>query len=77
VRDKLVNVKPPLLYVVSPEADEVNGWRFDANLCDLVFATVGSRPSMEWPPKVRFAPDSALERAGFEPSVPREGNYAH
>src|SRR5262245_52222877 len=22
-------------------------------------------------PKVRFAPDSALERAGFEPSVPR------
>jgi NAD(P)-dependent dehydrogenase (short-subunit alcohol dehydrogenase family) len=23
---------PPLLYVVSPEADEVNGWRFDANL---------------------------------------------
>ena len=38
---------PPLLYVVSPEADEVNGWRFDANLCDLVFTTVGSRPSME------------------------------
>jgi len=25
---------PPLLYVVSPEADEVNGWRFDANLWD-------------------------------------------
>ena len=25
---------PPLLYVVSPEADRVNGWRFDANLWD-------------------------------------------
>ena len=25
---------PPLLYVVSPEADQVNGWRFDANLWD-------------------------------------------
>ena len=25
---------PPLLYVVSPEADHVNGWRFDANLWD-------------------------------------------
>ena len=23
----------PLLYVVSREADTVNGWRFDANLC--------------------------------------------
>src|ERR1700730_11849899 len=25
---------PPLLYVVSPAADNVNGWRFDANLWD-------------------------------------------
>ena len=25
---------PPLLYVVSREADGVNGWRFDANLWD-------------------------------------------
>ena len=25
---------PPLLYVVSAEADDVNGWRFDANLWD-------------------------------------------
>ena len=25
---------PPLLYVVSHEADNVNGWRFDANLWD-------------------------------------------
>jgi NAD(P)-dependent dehydrogenase (short-subunit alcohol dehydrogenase family) len=25
---------PPLLYVVSPDADTVNGWRFDANLWD-------------------------------------------
>jgi 3-oxoacyl-[acyl-carrier protein] reductase len=25
---------PPLLYVVSPAADAVNGWRFDANLWD-------------------------------------------
>jgi NAD(P)-dependent dehydrogenase (short-subunit alcohol dehydrogenase family) len=24
---------PPLLYVVSLEADNVKGWRFDANLC--------------------------------------------
>jgi NAD(P)-dependent dehydrogenase (short-subunit alcohol dehydrogenase family) len=27
---------PPLLYVVSREADNVNGWRFDANLWDPV-----------------------------------------
>ena len=26
---------PPLLYVVSREADKVNGWRFDANLWDM------------------------------------------
>jgi hypothetical protein len=26
--------------------------------------------------EVRFAPDSPLEGEGFEPSVPREGNYA-
>jgi hypothetical protein len=25
---------PPLLWVVSPAADTVNGWRFDANLWD-------------------------------------------
>jgi hypothetical protein len=25
---------PPLLYVVSRDADNVNGWRFDANLWD-------------------------------------------
>jgi hypothetical protein len=25
---------PPLLHVVSREADAVNGWRFDANLWD-------------------------------------------
>jgi hypothetical protein len=25
---------PPLLWVVSPAADKVNGWRFDANLWD-------------------------------------------
>jgi NAD(P)-dependent dehydrogenase (short-subunit alcohol dehydrogenase family) len=29
---------PPLLYVVSREADTVNGWRFDANLWDLALA---------------------------------------
>jgi hypothetical protein len=26
---------PPLLYVVSRDADTINGWRFDANLWDL------------------------------------------
>jgi 3-oxoacyl-[acyl-carrier protein] reductase len=29
---------PPLLYVVSRDADEVNGWRFDANLWDASLA---------------------------------------
>jgi len=29
---------PPLLYVVSREADSVNGWRFDANLWDTSLA---------------------------------------
>ena len=26
---------PPLLYVVSRDADDINGWRFDAKLWDL------------------------------------------
>jgi 3-oxoacyl-[acyl-carrier protein] reductase len=29
---------PPLLYVVSREADNVNGWRFDANLWDAALS---------------------------------------
>jgi NAD(P)-dependent dehydrogenase (short-subunit alcohol dehydrogenase family) len=29
---------PPLLYVVSRAADQVNGWRFDANLWDVTLA---------------------------------------
>ena len=29
-----VEMVPPLLYVVSRDADKVNGWRFDANLWD-------------------------------------------
>ncbi len=31
---------PPLLYVVSREADRVNGWRFDANLWDASLSPV-------------------------------------
>ena len=31
---------PPLLYVVSREANRVNGWRFDANLWDAALAPV-------------------------------------
>jgi len=44
---------PPLLYVVSREADSVNGWRFDANLWD------GSLPPAE-------AARRAGRPAGFE-----------
>jgi hypothetical protein len=35
-----------------------------------------TRPKKRWDAhlKVRFAPDSPLEGAGFEPSVPRERN---
>jgi NAD(P)-dependent dehydrogenase (short-subunit alcohol dehydrogenase family) len=44
---------PPLLYVVSREADKVNGWRFDANLWD------GSLPPAE-------AAKRAGRPAGFE-----------
>ena len=44
---------PPLLYVVSREADQVNGWRFDANLWD---------PSL--PPAI--AASRAGRPAGFE-----------
>ena len=44
---------PPLLYVVSREADTVNGWRFDANLWDT------SLPSAE-------AARRAGRPAGFE-----------
>ena len=31
---------PPLLYVVSREADQINGWRFDANLWDSALPPV-------------------------------------
>ncbi len=34
---------PPLLYVVSREADTVNGWRFDANLLDASLPPVEAR----------------------------------
>jgi NAD(P)-dependent dehydrogenase (short-subunit alcohol dehydrogenase family) len=44
---------PPLLYVISREADNVNGWRFDANLWDP------SRPPAE-------AARRAGRPAGFE-----------
>ena len=33
---------PPLLYVVSREADRVNGMRFDANAWDAALATVSA-----------------------------------
>jgi NAD(P)-dependent dehydrogenase (short-subunit alcohol dehydrogenase family) len=48
---------PPLLYVVSREADQINGWRFDANLWD---------PSL--PPA--DAARRAGRPAGFEMHVP-------
>jgi hypothetical protein len=35
---------PPLLYVVSRDADHVNGWRFDANLWDPSAASHRDRP---------------------------------
>ena len=44
---------PPLLYVVSREADNVNGYRFDANLWD---------PALPLPE----APHRAGRPAGFE-----------
>jgi hypothetical protein len=44
---------PPLLYIVSRDADTVNGWRFDANLWDPA-----------WPPAE--AAHSAGRPAGFE-----------
>jgi 3-oxoacyl-[acyl-carrier protein] reductase len=48
---------PPLLYVVSREADQINGWRFDANLWDPAL------PSAE-------AARRAGRPAGFEMHVP-------
>jgi hypothetical protein len=51
---------PPLLYAVSPEADNVNGWRFDANLWDPAIAAGGSRPLRRPPRRLRNAPATAL-----------------
>ena len=50
---------PPLLYVVSREADQINGWRFDANLWDssLPPAEAARRP----PRRLRNAPATGLE----------------
>jgi hypothetical protein len=52
------------------------GWYIEP---DLVGIVVEHRlHDVAFPPtKVWFAADSSLERDGFEPSVPREGNYAH
>jgi hypothetical protein len=41
---------PPLLHVVSREADNVNGYRFEASLLDLRLAARGSRP-LRRPPR--------------------------
>jgi NAD(P)-dependent dehydrogenase (short-subunit alcohol dehydrogenase family) len=47
---------PPLLYVVSREADTINGSRFDANLWDPSFAAGRSRAPRPPPRRLRTAP---------------------
>jgi Enoyl-(Acyl carrier protein) reductase len=47
---------PPLLYVVSREADNVNGWRFDANLWDPILPPVEAARRA----RLRDAPATAL-----------------
>ena len=62
---------PPLLYVVSREADSVNGWRFDANLWDAVIAARRSRAPRRPPRRLRAAPAAGLT---MRATVIRRGN---
>ena len=50
---------PPLLFVVSPDADQVNGYRFDANTWDAAL------------PPIEAARQTAIP-AGFELHAPRD-----
>jgi len=49
---------PPLLWVISPAADTVNGWRFDANLSDA------SLPAAEAPRPTGFRMPAQSYRGG-------------
>jgi len=50
---------PPLLWVISPAADTVNGWRFDANLSDA------SLPATQAPaPPASECPRNRIEGGG-------------
>ena len=49
---------PPLIYIVSREADNVNGWRFDANLSDA------SLPAAEAPRPAGFRMPAQSYRGG-------------
>jgi hypothetical protein len=51
----------PLLYVVSREADSVNGWRFDANLWDPSLPPAG-RPADLEPARAAGSTKRALKR---------------
>jgi hypothetical protein len=51
---------PPLLYVVSREADNVNGCRFDANPLGLVTAARRSRAKRRPHRRLRNAPAANL-----------------
>ncbi len=51
---------PPLLYVVSRDADSVNGYRFDANLWDPSLAACRGRPPRRPPGRLRDAPATGL-----------------
>jgi NAD(P)-dependent dehydrogenase (short-subunit alcohol dehydrogenase family) len=50
---------PPLLYVVSPEADNVNGYRFDANLWDPSLAPAEAARRAGRPAGFEMHPQSA------------------
>ena len=71
---------PPLLYVVSREADIVNGWRFGANLWDLSLPARRGRAPPAAPPaskctRSRLDQRGALTRHNFSgvPLIPGPG----
>lgn len=51
---------PPLLWVVSPAADKVNGWRFDANLWDSKLDPRVAAQAAGRPAGMIFHPDQPL-----------------
>ena len=65
----------PLLYVVSRDADNVNGWRFDANLWDASLPPPEAARRAGRPAGFEMHPATDLTGAGRDASAQPAGRY--